>query len=92
MTHVFHARIRGWISGADQGVHFSGGSRISGKGVLTLNISHFQGKREKRNEMDFLHNITTLLSLFMNKNDVTHLMNQNLSLHLYILQTNDFSD
>ena len=35
-------------------------------------------------EMDFLHNSTTLLFLLMNKNDVAHLINQNLNLHVLL--------
>ena len=32
--------------------------------------------------MDFFHNSTILLSLFMSKKDVIHLINQNLNLHV----------
>ena len=79
----FQGQIRGCISVADPG--------FLERGCLPLTLVIFRVKRGK-NEMDFLHNITTLLSLFMSKNNVTHLINQNLSLHRYILQTNDFSD
>ena len=33
-------------------------------------------------KMDFLHNRTTPLPLFINKNDFTHLINQHLNLHM----------
>ena len=44
-----------------------------------LAIFRVNGKT-KIAKMDFLHNSTTLLSLFNNKTNVTHLINQNLNL------------
>ena len=35
-------------------------------------------------KMDFRHNSTTTLFLFINKTDVTHLMNENQNLHVLI--------
>ena len=52
-----------------------------------LPIFGVNGKME-RAEMHFLHNSTTLLSLFMNKNDVAHLINQNLNLQVLFLKMN----
>ena len=53
--------------------------------MFTLKIIHFRSKWENGNcKMDFLHNSIMPLSLFLNKNDATHLINRNQNLRTCI--------
>ena len=54
--------------------------------MLTPKLAIFRlNEKTEIAKMDFLHNSTTVLSLFMKINHFTHFINQNLNLHLLIL-------
>ena len=65
--------------------------QLSPKCMLTPNINHFQSKWETEiAKMDFLYHSTTLLYLFMNINAFDHLINQDLNLHIMLIENTVF--